>query len=171
VIGFPLGATLSNVKAYEAQQVIAAGATEVDMVINLGALHAAQYHQVYDDILAVVKVAHAAGALCKVIIETSMLSDKQKVVASLIARLAGADFVKTSTGFGGGGATVPDIALMRYVVGPKMGVKASGGVRSYETARAMVEAGATRIGASAGVQIVQESRDGASAAPVTDQPY
>ncbi len=157
VIGFPLGATPPEVKAYETQQALKDGATEIDMVINIGALRAADYKYVLSDIAAVVQTAHAANALCKVILETSMLTDAQKVASCQLSKVAGADFVKTSTGFGGGGATVADVALMRYVVGREMGVKASGGVRTYQDARAMIAAGATRIGASAGVRIVKEA--------------
>jgi deoxyribose-phosphate aldolase len=158
VVGFPLGATPPEVKAWETQQALRDGATEIDMVINIGALRAGDYKLLYQDIGSVVNTAHAANALCKVILETSMLTNEQKVAACQIARMAGADFVKTSTGFGGGGATAADVALMRYVVGSAMGVKASGGVRNYEQAQALVAAGATRIGASAGVHIVKEAR-------------
>lgn len=158
VVGFPLGATPPEVKAFEAQEALRDGATEIDMVINIGAVRAADYKLVYRDIAAVVNTAHAANALCKVILETALLNDDQKVAACQIAKVAGADFVKTSTGFGGGGATVADVTLMRYVVGAEMGVKASGGVRSYADAQAMVKAGATRIGASAGMRIVREAR-------------
>lgn len=158
VIGFPLGATSPEVKAYEAQQALREGATEIDMVLNIGALRAGDHKTVLLDISAVVRTAHAGNAICKVILETSKLNDEQKVAACQIAKVAGADFVKTSTGFGGGGATAADIALMRYVVGRDMGVKASGGVRNYQDAQAMIAAGATRIGASAGVQIVKEAR-------------
>ena len=158
VVGFPLGATTPQVKAYEALQAIADGATEVDMVINIGALKSKRYDAVARDIRAVVRAAHAAGALVKVIIEAALLTDEEKVAACLLAKQAEADFVKTSTGFGPGGATVEDVALMRAVVGPDMGVKAAGGIRSYEAARAMVAAGANRIGASAGVRILAEAR-------------
>ncbi len=158
VIGFPLGATPPEVKAYETQQALADGATEIDMVLNIGALRAGDYKLLYRDIAAVVNTAHAANVICKVILETALLNDEQKVAACQIAKLAGADFVKTSTGFSGGGATVGDVALMRYVVGSEMGVKASGGVRSLDDAKAMVSAGATRIGASAGVRIMREAR-------------
>ncbi len=155
VIGFPLGATAPDVKAFEAQKALDDGATEIDMVINIGALKANDYELVAQDIRGVVQVAHARGALVKVILETALLTREEKIAACLLAKEAGADFVKTSTGFGGGGATVEDVALMRKVVGPEMGVKASGGVRTFEDAQKMVEAGATRIGASAGVKIVQ----------------
>lgn len=158
VIGFPLGATLPEVKAYEAAQVLEKGASEVDMVQNVGALKAGNYDLVRRDIAGVVSVAHAHSAICKVILETGLLTDAEKEAACQIAKEAGADFVKTSTGFGPGGATAADIALMRRVVGPDMGVKASGGVRTYADAQAMIAAGATRIGASAGVRIVEEAR-------------
>lgn len=158
VIGFPLGATTAEVKAYETSKAIADGATEIDMVINVGALKSKDWDLVYEDISRVVATAHAGGALCKVILETALLSDDEIVAASEISKQAGADFVKTSTGFGPGGATVEDVALMRRVVGPGMGVKASGGVRTLEDAQKMIAAGATRIGASAGVRIVKEAR-------------
>lgn len=158
VIGFPLGASAPAVKAYEAQQAIRDGATEIDMVINIGALKSRDYKVVYEDIAAVVAVGHAANALVKVILETALLTDEEKVIASQLSKAAGADFVKTSTGFGPGGATVEDVALMRRVVGPDLGVKASGGVRNYSDTQAMIAAGATRIGASAGVAIVSEAR-------------
>lgn len=158
VIGFPLGATAAPVKAYETQQAIRDGATEIDMVINIGALKSRDYRAVHEDIAAVVSTAHAANALVKVIIETALLSDEEKVMACQLSKAAGADFVKTSTGFGPGGATVEDVALMRRVVGPDIGVKASGGVRNYADTQAMIAAGATRIGASAGVAILSEAR-------------
>ncbi len=157
VIGFPLGATLSDVKAYEARRSIMDGAREVDMVINVGALKSGDDCLVENDIRSVVQVAHEYGATCKVIIETALLTDDEKIRACEAARKAGADFVKTSTGFSKGGATVADIAVMRRVVGSELGVKASGGVKSMADARAMVEAGATRIGASVGVKIAQEA--------------
>lgn len=157
VIGFPLGATLSDVKAYEARRAILDGAREVDMVINVGALKSGDDCLVEHDIHMVVEVAHEYDATCKVIIETALLTDDEKVRACQAARKAGADFVKTSTGFSKGGATVADVALMRRTVGPDLGVKASGGVKGLEDARKMVEAGATRIGASVGVQIAQEA--------------
>jgi deoxyribose-phosphate aldolase len=153
VIGFPLGANTPAVKAFETAQAIQDGATEVDMVINIGALKSGMYDLVLDDIKAVVQAAQGK-ALTKVIIETCLLTDEEKVKACELAKEAGADFVKTSTGFSTGGATVADIALMRKTVGPEMGVKASGGVRDTATAKAMVEAGANRIGASASVAIV-----------------
>ncbi|MGB9178528.1 MAG: deoxyribose-phosphate aldolase [Pyrinomonadaceae bacterium] len=157
VIGFPLGATLPDVKAYEARRAIFDGAREVDMVINIGALKSGDDCAVEHDIRSVVEVAHEVGVTCKVIIETALLTDEEKVRACLAAKNAGADFVKTSTGFAKGGATVSDIALMRQVVGSELGVKASGGVKGLEDARKMVEAGATRIGASVGVKIAQEA--------------
>jgi len=152
VVGFPLGATTAAVKASETRDAIANGADEIDMVINVGALKAKDYRTVKQDIEAVVQAAQ--GHTTKVILETSLLTDDEKKQACRLSKEAGADFVKTSTGFGSGGATVHDIALMRQAVGPVMGVKASGGVRDLETARKMVEAGATRIGASASVEIV-----------------
>jgi deoxyribose-phosphate aldolase len=157
VIGFPLGATTTKAKVFEAAQAAAAGARELDMVISVGRLKAGEYREVAEDISAVVEAGHAAGALVKVIIETALLSDEEKVAACMLAARAGADFVKTSTGFSGGGATAADIALMRRVVGPGLGVKASGGVRTLADAQAMVDAGADRIGASAGVAIVREA--------------
>ncbi len=157
VIGFPLGATLSDVKAYEARRAIFDGASEVDMVINIGALKSGDICSVEDDIRAVVEAAHENGVLCKVIIETALLTDEEKVHACLASKNAGADFVKTSTGFSKGGATVEDIALMRRTVGGALGVKASGGVKGIDDARAMFAAGATRIGASVGVKIAQEA--------------
>ena len=157
VIGFPLGATLPDVKAFEARRAIFNGAREVDMVINIGALKSGDECAVEDDIRAVASAAHENGVLCKVIIETALLTDDEKVRACLASKNAGADFVKTSTGFAKGGATVEDVALMRRVVGSNLGVKASGGVKGIEDARAMFEAGATRIGASVGVKIAQEA--------------
>lgn len=157
VIGFPLGANTPEVKAYEALQAVADGATEVDMVINVSAIKSKNWVLVREDVTRVVNAAHAGGAICKVILETALITDDEKVKACQICRDAGADFVKTSTGFGPGGATIEDIRLMRQTVGPDMGVKASGGVRSYEDARQMIAAGATRIGASAGIRIVQEA--------------
>ncbi|MET3644351.1 deoxyribose-phosphate aldolase [Streptococcus gallinaceus] len=153
VIGFPLGANTSAVKAFETKDAIANGADEVDMVINIGQLKAGNVETVEADIRAVVEAAN--GTLTKVIIETCLLTDDEKVAACLAAQRAGADFVKTSTGFSTGGATVPDVALMRKTVGPDMGVKASGGARSLEDAQAFIEAGATRIGASSGVVIME----------------
>ena len=152
VVGFPLGATLPSIKAFEAQRAIEEGASEIDMVINIGALISGDYDAVKRDLNAVVAVCHAHDAICKVIIEAALLTDEQKVHACLLILEAGADYCKTSTGFGPGGATLEDVALMRHVVGPALGVKAAGGIRSYESA---IAAGASRIGASAGVQIVQ----------------
>ncbi|HEY0657592.1 MAG TPA: deoxyribose-phosphate aldolase [Pyrinomonadaceae bacterium] len=157
VIGFPLGATLPDVKAYEARRSIFNGAREVDMVINIGALKSGDDCAVEDDIRAVREAAHENGVLLKVIIETALLSDDEKVRACLASKNAGADFVKTSTGFAKGGATADDVSLMRRTVGSSLGVKASGGVKGIEDARAMFEAGATRIGASVGVKIAQEA--------------
>jgi deoxyribose-phosphate aldolase len=157
VIGFPLGATLPDVKAYEARRAIFNGAREVDMVINVGALKSGDDCAVEEDIRAVAEAAHENGVLCKVIIETALLTDEEKVRACLASKNAGADFVKTSTGFAKGGATVADVALMRRTVGSALGVKASGGVKGIDDARAMFEAGATRIGASVGVKIAQEA--------------
>src|SRR4030095_5261025 len=157
VIGFPLGATLADVKAYEARRAIFDGAREVDMVINVGALKSGDDCLVEHDIHSVVEVAHEYSVICKVIIETALLTDEEKVRACQSAKKAGADFVKTSTGFSKGGATVADVALMRRTVGSELGVKASGGVKGLEDARKMVEAGATRIGASVGVKIAQEA--------------
>ena len=153
VIGFPLGANTPELKAFETSDAIQNGANEVDMVINIGALKSRNFDLVERDIRAVVEAAK--GTLVKVIIETCLLTDDEKVKACQIAQKAGADFVKTSTGFSTGGATVRDVALMRKTVGPDMGVKASGGARSYEDALAFIEAGATRIGASSGVAIME----------------
>jgi deoxyribose-phosphate aldolase len=158
VVGFPLGATLPEVKAYEAQRVIAAGATEADMVLQVGALKGQDYDLVYRDIAAVVQACHARGVLLKVIIEAALLTDEEKVAACYLTQLAGADFCKTSTGFGPSGAKVEDVVLMRQTVGPSMGIKAAGGIRTYQDTLAMIGAGATRIGASAGAKIVEEAR-------------
>jgi deoxyribose-phosphate aldolase len=157
VVGFPLGATLADVKAYEARRAIFDGAREVDMVINIGALKSGDDCAVEQDIRAVVEASHEYDVLVKVIIEAALLTDEEKVRACLAAQRAGADFVKTSTGFAKHGATVADVALMRRTVGAGMGVKAAGGVKGIEDARAMLEAGATRIGASVGVKIAQEA--------------
>ena len=154
VIGFPLGSTPKEVKAFEASEAIKNGADELDMVINIGALKDGDYTTVEEDIKAVVNEA-ADKALVKVIIETCLLDDEEKKKACEIARAAGADFVKTSTGFSTGGATVEDVKLMREVVGEDLGVKASGGIRDYETAKKMVEAGASRIGASSSIEIAK----------------
>jgi len=157
VIGFPLGASMADTKAYEARRAIYDGASELDMVINIGALKSRNYDLVLKDVAGVVDAAREAGCLTKVIIETALLSDEEKIKASLIAKQAGADFVKTSTGFSKAGATTADVALMRRVVGSQMGVKAAGGVRDYKQAQEMIRAGATRIGASVGVKILQEA--------------
>ena len=157
VAGFPLGANTPDVKAYETRRSVFDGANEIDMVINIGALKSRDYQTVEDDIRGVVRACREGGALSKVIIEAALLDDDEKVKASTLAAAAGADFVKTSTGFGPGGATVEDVALMRRVVGEHIGVKAAGGVRDRATAKQMVQAGATRIGASAGIRIVQET--------------
>jgi deoxyribose-phosphate aldolase len=154
VIGFPLGANTTAIKAMEARRALREGAREIDMVLNVGALKSGEYEQVKEDIAQVAEAAHEVGGLCKVILETALLTDEEKVIASSLAKEAKADFVKTSTGFGSGGATVYDVALMRETVGPDMGVKASGGVRTLEDVEDMIAAGASRIGASAGVQIV-----------------
>jgi deoxyribose-phosphate aldolase len=154
VIGFPFGATLSEIKAHEARRVIRDGAREIDMVINIGALKSGLNDLVRADIAAVSDACHESGALNKVIIETALLSDQEKVVACRLAKEAKADFVKTSTGYASGGATVFDVALMREAVGPRIGVKAAGGIRTKADVEEMIAAGATRIGASAGVKIV-----------------
>ena len=154
VIGFPFGANTPEIKAMETRRALRDGAREVDMVINVGALKSGDYDLVRRDIEKVVDAAHEGGAIVKVILETAKLTDEEKVIASALAKQAKADYVKTSTGFGGGGATVFDVALMRETVGPELGVKASGGVRTAEDLEDMIAAGATRIGASAGVQIV-----------------
>lgn len=158
VIGFPLGANTSEIKAAEAKQAVEKGVSDVDMVINIGALKNEDYTTVLNDIKAVVDAVDGK-AIVKVIIETSLLNKTEKIRVCELAKQAGADFVKTSTGFSTGGATLDDVKLMRATVGPKMGVKASGGVRSYEDAVAMIEAGATRIGASSGIAIVQGVAD------------
>ncbi len=155
VIGFPLGATPTDVKVFEAQQAIREGASELDMVINVGALKSRDYELVRGDIAAVARACHAGNAILKVIIEATFLTDEEKVIACQLAKVAGADFVKTSTGFGPSGATPEDVALMRRVVGPSMGVKAAGGIRTYSDAQKMIAAGASRIGASASVKIIQ----------------
>lgn len=154
VVGFPLGANATEIKVMEARRALRDGAREIDMVINIGRLREGDYDFVQRDIARVVDACREVGALCKVILETAVLTDEQKVVACRLAKAAKADFVKTSTGFGPGGATVYDVALMRETVGPAMGVKASGGISSTDAAEQMIAAGATRIGASAGVAIV-----------------
>jgi deoxyribose-phosphate aldolase len=158
VVGFPLGATTADAKGYETRRVIFDGASEVDMVINVGALKSGDYRIVERDIEAVTTPCRECGVLSKVIIEAALLTDDEKVTACTLAKAAGADYVKTSTGFGPGGATAADVALMRRVVGADMGVKAAGGVRDLEGVKAMIAAGATRVGASAGVKIVKEAR-------------
>jgi deoxyribose-phosphate aldolase len=155
VVGFPLGANSTEIKVAETAGVLRAGAQEIDMVLNVGELRGGNYQAVRDDIVAVVEVAHASGAIVKVILETALLNSEQKVKACQLAKEAHADFVKTSTGFGPGGATVEDVGLMRRTVGPAMGVKASGGVRTLEDLKKMVAAGASRVGASASVKIVE----------------
>ena len=156
VIGFPLGATLTSVKRFEANETLRLGAREIDMVLNLGALKSGNREHALDDIRAVAEVTHDHGALLKVILETGLLTDDEKKLACELSVTAGADYVKTSTGFLGGGAIVTDVTLMRQVVGPKLGVKASGGIRTAATALAMIAAGASRIGTSSGIDIVQE---------------
>ena len=158
VVGFPLGAHTTATKVFESEQAVVEGATEIDMVINIGALKANRDVYVREDIHNVVEAAHRLNAIVKVIIEAALLTDEEKIRACRLAKEAGADFVKTSTGFGPGGATVHDVELMRREVGPEMGVKAAGGVKTLAQAREMIAAGATRIGASAGVKIVQEAR-------------
>jgi len=158
VVGFPLGATTADTKQYETRRAIFDGAREIDMVINVGALKSGDLHLVESDIRAVTSVCRETNVLSKVIIETALLTDEEKVTACTLAKAAATDFVKTSTGFGPGGATAEDVALMRRIVGEDMGIKASGGVRTLEGVKAMVAAGATRIGASAGVRIVQQSQ-------------
>ena len=158
VVGFPLGATTPDVKGYETRRAIYDGAREIDMVINVGALKSGDLRVVERDIEAVAATCRDCGVLSKVIIEAALLTDDEKVTACTLAKAAGADYVKTSTGFGPGGATAADVALMRRVVGAEMGVKAAGGVRDLDGLKAMVAAGATRVGASAGVKIVQQAR-------------
>jgi deoxyribose-phosphate aldolase len=158
VVGFPLGASVPEVKSYEARRAIEDGACEIDMVLNVGALKSGDHEFVRRDIAGVAEVCHKLGAKLKVILETALLTDPEKVKACELARLAGADFVKTSTGFSKGGATAADVELMRKTVGPAMGVKASGGIRDAQDAKTMIAAGATRLGASASVAIVQGAR-------------
>jgi deoxyribose-phosphate aldolase len=158
VVGFPLGANTPDTKQYETRRAIFDGATEIDMVLNVGALKSGDLRLVEQDIEGVTSACRSAGVVSKVIIEAALLSDEEKVTASTLTKAAGADFVKTSTGFGPGGATIGDVMLMRRIVGDTIGVKAAGGVRDLEQMRAMVAAGATRVGASAGVRIVKESR-------------
>lgn len=156
VVGFPLGATTTETKVFETRTAVANGATEIDMVINVGALKSANYEKVEKDIRSVVDACQ--GRVCKVILETALLNEQEKIMACKLSKVAGADFVKTSTGFGPGGATEADVALMRRVVGTEMGVKASGGVKNYEVAVKMIQAGATRVGASASVTIMKEAK-------------
>jgi deoxyribose-phosphate aldolase len=171
VIGFPSGAHVPDVKAYETRRAVEQGAEEVDMVINVGALKSKDYALVEQDIRGVVQAA-GRDTVVKVILETALLTREEKIMGCTLAKAAGADFVKTSTGFAGGGATVEDVHLMRETVGPEMGVKASGGVRTKEEAEAMVKAGATRLGASAGVKIVRgEGADAKAAPPSAPRPY
>lgn len=161
VVGFPLGAMDARAKSFEARTAVANGASEIDMVMNVGAMKARDLKTVREDMLAV-RRACRKGITLKVIIETCLLTDEEKVLACQVAKDIGADFVKTSTGFNKGGATVEDIALMRRIVGPKMGVKASGGVRTYEDAVAMIRAGATRLGASSGIAIISGGKGSSS---------
>ncbi len=158
VISFPLGAHLPSLKATEARLVIEAGATEIDMVMNIGAMKGGAYELVYEDVKAVVDACQQRGVQLKVILETCYLNQREKIIGCLLSKQAGANFVKTSTGFGTGGATVEDVSLMRRVVGMEMGVKASGGIRTFKDALAMIGAGANRLGVSAGVSILQEAR-------------
>jgi deoxyribose-phosphate aldolase len=167
VVGFPLGATLPLVKEFEAGEALKAGAQEIDMVINVGALKSGQEALAEADIRGVADASHRAGALCKVILETALLTREEKVRGAYLAKKAGADFVKTSTGFGPGGATVEDVCLIRETVGSGTGIKAAGGVRTLEEVRKMVEAGATRIGTSSGVKIIEQLR-GANPAGAAD---
>ena len=161
VIGFPLGANSSVVKAFEAKQAVVEGATEIDMVINVGAIKTGDWELVENDIRSVVNEAHQGGAIAKVILETCLLTDEEKKKACEICKSVGADFVKTSTGFSSGGAMVADVALMRQTVGSDMGVKASGGIRTLADAENMIAAGATRLGCSSGAAIVKEALGGA----------
>lgn len=157
VVGFPLGATPTAVKVFETRQALQDGAGEIDMVLSIGALKAGEQGKVQNDIAAVVETARTADASVKVIIEAALLGEEEKVLACRLAAAAGAGFVKTSTGFGPGGATSHDVALMRATVGEEIGVKAAGGIRTYADAQTMVEAGANRLGASAGVNLVTEA--------------
>jgi deoxyribose-phosphate aldolase len=164
VVGFPLGASLSIVKAFEAGEALKSGAQEIDMVINLGALKSGQEALAEADVRGVVDACHRASALCKVILETALLTREEKIRGALLAKKAGADFVKTSTGFGPGGATAEDVRLIRETVGGGTGIKAAGGVRTLEEVRKMIEAGATRIGTSSGIKIIEELRGAKPAA-------
>ncbi len=159
VVGFPLGANATETKVAETESAVRAGAREIDVVINIGELRGGNHHAVREEIRAVVNAAHSGGAIVKVILETGLLDDPQKIVGCALAKEAGAEFVKTSTGFGPQGATVHDVELLRNAVGDSMGVKASGGIRTIEDARKMIAAGATRIGASASVKIVEAAQD------------
>jgi len=170
VVGFPLGATTPDVKQYETRRAIFDGAVEIDMVINVGALKSGDLRLVEQDIEHVTRPCREAGVVSKVIIEAALLTDEEKVTAATLTKAAGADFVKTSTGFGPGGATINDVMLLRRVVGDALGVKAAGGVRDLEQMKAMVAAGASRVGASAGVRIVKESR-GESLKPMKTAGY
>lgn len=163
VIGFPLGANDLRTKIYEAELALNQGAAEIDMVQNIGALRSRDYHLVHKEIGDLADIAHTFGGFVKVILETCLLTDEEKITASRLAQQSQADFVKTSTGFSSGGATVADVQLMRRTVGEKMGVKASGGIRTLEHLRTMVAAGANRIGASAGVAIIRELQSGPTA--------
>jgi len=160
VVGFPLGATLTSVKRFEAEEALRLGAGEIDMVLNIGALKSGDRDLVLSDIRSVAEVTHAHGGLLKVILETGLLTDEEKKMACEISVAVEADFVKTSTGFLGGGATVADVALMRRIVGNAVGVKAAGGIRTTDDAKAMIAAGANRIGTSSGVSIIHEMRGG-----------
>lgn len=163
VVGFPFGTNLTSVKVYEAREAIAAGAREVDMVVPIGLLKAGEYALVAEDLADVTRAAHAQAVLVKLILETALLSNEEKVAACMLAAGTGVDFVKTSTGFSGGGATVDDVALMRLVVGDRLGVKAAGGIRTLDDARKMAAAGATRLGTSAGVNIARQAQGQVSA--------
>jgi deoxyribose-phosphate aldolase len=167
VIGFPLGATSTEAKVFETEAALRAGAQEIDMVQNIGALRGDDDRSVEEEIALVAAASHRAGAIVKVILETALLNDDQKIAACKLAQLAGADFVKTSTGFSSSGATVHDVELMRRAVGPSMGVKASGGIRTLEDLLKMLAAGANRIGASAGVKIIQAARSESKASGQT----
>ena len=158
VAGFPLGATTPDAKSYETRRAIFDGAREVDMVINIGALKSGELDRVQRDIEAVTGLCREGDVVSKVIIEAALLTDEEKVTACTLAKAAGAGYVKTSTGFASGGATTADVRLMRRVVGPEMGIKAAGGIRTLEELKAMVRAGATRIGTSAGARIIREIR-------------
>jgi deoxyribose-phosphate aldolase len=167
VVGFPLGGTTPEVKAVEAEQAVQSGATDVEVVIDLGHLKSGDFREVALDLLGVIRRCHERGAIVKVILETSLLTPAEKVAGCLLCREAGADFVRTSTGLGPGGATVEDVALLKRVAGPSLEVKAAGGIRTLRDALAMVAAGATRVGTSAGVEIVREA---AGVAEVESQP-